>query len=256
MNLPYKKIGYGTEILLAFHGIGQDFAAFEGFAITFQERYTTLLFDLPFHGENQAHPLNTCFNTSDLVSSIDTVLEQENIDRFSLIGFSMGGRFALSAANSFAHRIIQLILIAPDGIEEHPLFTFATRWSFNRFIFKKVILHPTLLQQATKVLVFLHLLNPSVQRFSLAMLNTPSKKKQILASWIAFRALKHEKTLIEKLNHYPIEIRIFIGRFDKLLPLKKVTHFHQQLTSSQLILLDSGHTRMIEHTKNYFLHKK
>ncbi len=256
MNLPYKKIGHGTEILLAFHGIGQDFSAFKDFAITFRERYTTLLFDLPFHGENQHYTLGSWIKHEQLAQCLENVFLREGIDRFSVIGFSMGGRFALSAANSFAHRLIQLILIAPDGVEEHPLFTFATRWKFSRFLFKKVILHPNLMNKGSNLLVSLKVLNPSVQRFSLIMLDTPAKKRQILASWIAFRALKREKVLIEKLNQYAIKTSIFIGRFDKLLPLTKVKSFHQQLSHSRLILLDSGHTRMIEHTTNYFLCKK
>ncbi len=253
MNLPYIKIGHGTEILLAFHGIGQDFSAFEDFAITFQEQYTTLLFDLPFHGQNQCTPPDKSFSKEALALCIEAILKQEQIERFSLVGFSMGGRFALSIANSFAKRLNQLILIAPDGIKEHPLFLFATCCKVTRFFFKKVIFHPSLLAKGSSLLVRLKLLNPSIQRFSLSTLNTEAKKHQIFNAWVSFRELKYEKSLVRQLNDNAVEVSIYIGRFDKLLPLKKVKNLHNQLNNSLLTLLNSVHTRIIEQTTLYYL---
>ncbi|MDH4462105.1 MAG: hypothetical protein QE277_11815, partial [Flectobacillus sp.] len=80
---------------------------------------------------------------------------------------------------------------------------------------------------------------------------TEAKKHQIFNAWISFRKLKYEKSLIRQLNDNAVEVSIHIGRFDKLLPLKKVKSFHNQLNNSHLTLLSSGHTRMIENTKQH-----
>ena len=47
--------------------------------------------------------------------NIREFLRKENISRFDVAGFSMGGRFALATLEAFPEKIGNVFLIAPDG---------------------------------------------------------------------------------------------------------------------------------------------
>ena len=137
MNLHYQKIGNGKKILLSFHGMGQDFLCFQKFAQTFENQYTTYLFDLPYHGKSGGIDGNNYVENEVITKEIwkeylEKFLQESQIQTFSIIAFSMGGRFALATVEAFAERIEELILLAPDGITEDPKYVLATRYGFTR----------------------------------------------------------------------------------------------------------------------------
>ena len=137
LNLSYLKIGKSDRILLAFHGMGQDFSCFQKFAQTFENQYTTYLFDLPFHGKSE---INELIITKEIWKEyLSKFLQENQIKNFSIISFSMGGRFALATLEAFSDRIENAILLAPDGVTEDPFYYGAIRFSFTRNIFKKVL---------------------------------------------------------------------------------------------------------------------
>ena len=115
IQIPYTLLGSGPRILLAFHGIGQDGASC--FAPSLQSlgsHYTIYAFDLPFHGANGDAPFEVITKT-DWKECIQSFLSQNNVTRFDITGFSIGGRFALATLQAFPQNIDNAFLIAPDG---------------------------------------------------------------------------------------------------------------------------------------------
>jgi pimeloyl-ACP methyl ester carboxylesterase len=252
MNLHYQKLGTGPNILLAFHGIGQDgISCFKSFGNKLGEHYTIYAFDLFFHGKSENFPFQII--TKDLWAKLITnFLDQHNISKFDIAGFSMGGRFALATLEVFSSRIDNAFLIAPDGISEHPLYTLASRFTPTRLLFKWFMDHPDKFFRIVKVFQKLDLVNSSLVRFTKQVLNTPERRKTIYFSWVAFRDLRFRiPELYRKTQQNNVRILLFIGKFDKLLKADDVKKLSELIPAENYILLKSGHTQLVDQAASW-----
>lgn len=253
MKLHFQKIGNGQKILLAFHGIGQDFLCFKTFAETFADTYTTYCFDLPFHGKSQ-FPANEVTTKNAWKDFLSNFLEENQISNFSIIGFSMGGRFALATLEAFSTQIDKLILIAPDGISEHPLYQMATRFKLSRLIFKTLIFHHQYFLLVATLLAKLRLVPQKAIRFALKMLDSTEKQQQVYYSWLGFRELNFKMSYIAKLIlQEKIEVFIFVGKYDAILPPKQILPLSKKLSDVRLVILETGHTKLVEKSISYLI---
>ncbi|MBB6002178.1 alpha/beta fold hydrolase [Arcicella rosea] len=257
MKLYFQKIGNGQKILLAFHGIGQDFLCFQHFAETFGDVYTIYAFDLPFHGKSIVENANQLLTNQVLTKSIwkdflITFLTENQIKTFSVIGFSMGGRFALATVEAFPKQIESMTLVSPDGISEHLIYSFATRFRLTRKVFKYVLFQEEKLLSFTKFFAKMHIVPESSIRFAHRMLDTQTKKKQVFQSWTGFRFLKFNiRKLAQLINDEKIKVNIFTGKYDTILPSEKVLPLATKLPNAHLITLEAGHTKILEKVIEY-----
>jgi len=251
MVLNYHKIGNGAKILLAFHGIGQDFSCFMHFAEVFSERYTTYLFDLPFHGKHIHQDLFVV--TKQLwKDSLVQFLEKENIQEFDVIGFSIGGRFALATFEAFAARINHVLLLAPDGIKVNPLYRLATGSKVGRWGFRRVIAHQPTFMKIGNSLQKLGIVSKSTVRMADFMLGTPLKQKQIFHAWIGFKELQFDiPKLIQLARQFQTNFSFFVGRYDQLLPPQQILPLSKYVPKQQTVLLDTGHTKLVDKVVTY-----
>lgn len=250
MNLHYQKIGKSDKILLAFHGMGQDFSCFQKFAQTFDNQYTTYLFDLPFHGKSR---LNETTITKEIWKEyIDKFLQENQIQKFSIISFSMGGRFALATIEAFSQKIENIYLLAPDGVTKNLFYAGATRFNFTRNIFIKMLENNHKFHGFADFLVRMGIVHESVLKFAKIMVDTPVKYEQLYKSWIGFRYLKFDiKKIAQLINNQGIIVKVFIGKHDKLLTINHVFPLTKRLKNAELIILEATHGRLVEKMTNY-----
>ncbi|GAA4468029.1 hypothetical protein GCM10023189_52640 [Nibrella saemangeumensis] len=247
-QLAYRQVGYGPAILLAFHGIGQDSGCFLPLADTIGQQFTIYSFDLFFHGASPG-PASEEFvlTKTDWTRIVSEFLKEKSISRFSVMGFSMGGKFALVIAEAFADRLDQLILLAPDGITISPWYKLATGTALGRALFRYFIDHMPLFSRAGRGLAALGLVDRSVLRFVQSTLSTVDQRERVYRSWVGFRKLKVKlDTLAHTLNHHAVRIRFFVGCFDRVLPVHFTKPLTRRLHTYELIMLKTGHHRLIE----------
>lgn len=248
--LPYHKFGHGPKVLLAFHGIGQDGqSCFAPFEKNLGHIYTIYAFDLFFHGQNvdnESFIHNEFVTKQDWKNCLDAFLAQHQITRFDIAGFSMGGRFALATLELYAPQIQKVILMAPDGITENPLYSFASRFPPARVIFRTLMQHPKPFLKTVDGLKNVGLIHRSLHRFTLAMLDTPEKRKRVFNSWTAFRNLRFDiSSLYQTAQKHHITIFLFAGEYDNLLKPTALTPL-ARLLGDRYILLPTGHTQLVE----------
>jgi pimeloyl-ACP methyl ester carboxylesterase len=262
LTLHYQKIGNSDKILLAFHGMGQDFSCFQNFAQTFENQYTTYLFDLPYHGKSGGINGNI-YQENEVITKgiwqefLGEFLQKNQIQNFSVIAFSMGGRFALASVEAFAERIEDLILLAPDGITEDPKYILATHYGFTRKIFKYVAQNNVKFHALADLLARTGIVHKSVVKFAKIMVDSPQKQEQLYRAWVGFHQLRFDiKKIAQLINNQEINVKIFIGKYDKLLPINKVFPLTKRLKKVELIELEATHGRLIEKTIIYLKNAK
>jgi pimeloyl-ACP methyl ester carboxylesterase len=252
MSLHYHRLGHGPKILLAFHGIGQTgLSCFQAFAGSLGNDYTIYAFDLFFHGQSQGIHGHDSFSEEDMVTKpvweklISTFLLEHTIERFDIVAFSMGGRFALATLEAFSQQIDKAFLIAPDGVSEHPVYTLASRFPPTRKLFHWALQNPDTLIKSAGLFEKLGLIHNSLIRFTQYMLADPKRQETIYRSWLAFRMLKFDiPAVYQKLEG--TKIYLFVGKYDKLLKAKDVKKLSVLLPKGQYHVLSAGHAHLVD----------
>src|SRR5687767_8509330 len=107
-RLHYRKLGNGPKVLLAFHGFGQDISFFSPVAEALVNEFTIYAFDLFFHGKSWLEKEHAPLSKALLADLMQRFLAKEKVEKFSVTGFSMGGKFALSVLESFPEKVHSL----------------------------------------------------------------------------------------------------------------------------------------------------
>lgn len=251
--LGYQKAGKGSESILLFHGFGQDNTIFNSLINELGDRFTLYSFDLFFHGQSKwlldETPLSKIF-WKELLGQF---LIKNNIEKFSLIGFSLGGKFALACLEGYAARINSIILIAPDGIKTNFWYSLATYPLALRSLFKSMIIKPGRFLSFVKLARLLKLTDAGIIRFAKSQMDTEEKRKRVYYSWIVFRMLKFDMNdLAAIINTHKIQLTVIIGKFDKIITVKNVNRLLLLTRNHDLKVLEAGHNNLIEESKKVF----
>ncbi len=173
--LGYTKVGHGNQVLLAFHGFGQDHTAFDPIVGELEKRFTIYSFDLFFHGDSEWHG-NEPISKQEWATIISQFVNQENLSRFSLLGFSLGAKFALAALEAFEGAVESICFISPDGIKRNIWYNIATRFP-GRWFFQSLIKRPKRFHSILSLAQQLKLVDDSVIRFARSQMETEQQRR-------------------------------------------------------------------------------
>lgn len=249
-RLAYRKTGCGPATLVAFHGFGQSGYVFYPLSEAVGHRFTVLAIDLFFHGDSR-YVSSQLLTKTDWQRLIGAFLEMYRISRFSLMGFSLGGRFALTVAEAFAERLDQLMLIAPDGITRSGWYRLATTTNVGRWLFRYGLRHLSTFNQIGHALVRVGFLNRTAVRFAELSLSTSEQRTLVYTVWTQFRLISPNLNLVSKLlSQHPVHVRFFTGAFDRIVPGSYILPLTNRLPRYELTILKTGHNHLIELTAN------
>ena len=247
-RLAYRKVGHGPTIVIAFHGFGQSSQVFGPVNQLIGHQYTVVAIDLFLHG-------GSLYRAGNLLTKpywhrlMGAFLEVGRINRFSLMGFSLGGRFALATAEAFADRLDELILIAPDGITYSTWYQLATKTNVGQRLFGYGLRHLSTLNQLGHALVWLGILNRTIMRFAELSLSTTRQRALVYAVWTQFRLIDSNIAEVATLlNHHLVQVRFFLGAFDQIIPGAYMLPLTNKLQRYELTVLRAGHNHLIELT--------
>ena len=243
--LSYDVQGNGSRALLLFHGAGQDRSIFHQLPEALRSTYRLYAFDLFFHGESQWLTSNPV-TKKDWADLLQIFCDDEQINTWDVLGYSIGARFALATVEAFPERTRNCFLVAPDGISTSPWYSLATTTAFGRQIFKQCLKSPSLLPDSLAMGVKLGALDSEAARFIEHQLNTAGKRDRVYQMWTTFRRLRFRKsTLARELNGHHITVHAYLGTRDIMIRPGPVARFLKRLKSTHLELIDTNHRRIL-----------
>lgn len=101
--------------LLALHGWLDNSASFERVAPFLSQRYRVIALDLPGHGASAHLPPGLPYHYVDYVRAAIAAADGLGLDRFSLLGHSLGAGIASLAAAAVPSRVRELLLVEGLG---------------------------------------------------------------------------------------------------------------------------------------------
>lgn len=228
--------------------------------------YSIFSFDMPFHGKTEWNEgLN--FTIRDLESIINAC-DGLTGKKFTLMGYSMGGRIALTLYQQMPDRINGLILLASDGLIVNPWYKIATQTAPGNRIFRATMHNPAWFLYLLNTGDRFGLVNSSVSKFVRRQIDNPPMRKQIYETWTTLRHFKPQISLIKKLinkNHTPV--CLIFGKYDKIIRTSLGKSFIKNIEAHVILseiesghqLLTEGHSRTLKDILSYFFnrsHKK
>ena len=245
--LGYLQAGNGPEHLLLFHGFGQNHTAFNTLASELGEKFTLFCFDLFFHGQSQWPHDETPISKAYWKELLTSFLSEKGIGNFSVMGFSLGGKFALASLEAFPSRIMSVYLLASDGIKTNIWYSLATYPVALRWFFKSMILKPGRFQSIVNTARKLRLVDRGVGKFAESQMDTEEKRKRVYYSWVVFRQFKFDLEFIASLiNSHKVNLHVIVGRFDKIITAKNMVLLLKRVPHHHFQILETGHNGLIE----------
>ena len=251
-KLHYQVFGRGEHIVFAFHGYGQESSHINTLADALKPECTLYAFDLFFHGKSKLPkskwPLQKVF----LCTLIKQLLEEQNITRFSVMGFSMGGKFALTLIEGFPDQIDRVLLVAPDGIKTNFWYSMATYPGWLQGLFKRTVLRPVPFFKFVNLLDRYNVVDKGLLRFANWHMESTPKRLRIYKSWMGFSQLTFDiRKIVQLLNQNGTQVYLFLGEYDKVIPQHSLQVFIKALQHCELVLLKTGHTFLLHDVANY-----
>jgi pimeloyl-ACP methyl ester carboxylesterase len=246
-KIHYLLIGKGKELVVCFHGFEEKAKSFLVLEALTSSRYTLIAIDLPSHGETiwlEEKPLTAPV----LIEILDMIPALTNC-KFSLLGFSMGGRVALSIYQYIPGRIPQLVLFAPDGLKMNFWYWLVTQTRAGNRLFKFTMKNPGWLFSFMRMLKTLGLINESVYKFSFQQMNQPKSRLRLYHIWTAMRLFKPDMWLIKKLIvKNQTSLKLIYGRHDRIIRWERGEKiFHSLKALCSIHVLNCGHQVLHEH---------
>ena len=247
-TISYYLFGKGSKVAICFHGYGEEATSFDFLEKFAGNQYMFFSIDLPFHGKTEWNEGLT-FTYEDLELIIKEILDQNDQhpetgnQKLSLIGFSLGGRIALSLYEALSKQVGRLILLAPDGLKINFWYWLATQTWFGNKLFYFTMNHPAWFFGFLKMLNKLKLVNASIFKFVNFYIGDKNIRQLLYQRWMALRKLKpHIKRIKTFIREKNTQVRMIYGLHDRIILSARGEKFRKGIEEQcTLTVIHSGH---------------
>ena len=107
---PSRAPGGPTPVVVLLHGLSAMCRIWDPLARALQERYRVIALDQRGHGDT-SWPQEPNYTTDDYVGDLEALVERWELERFALVGLSMGGMNAIAYAARHPDRVTHLSVV-------------------------------------------------------------------------------------------------------------------------------------------------
>lgn len=244
-SVHYRYGGSGSKMLFCLHGYGESANSFDFLETHLGKEFTIIAIDLPYHGATQWKE-GLDFSVQDLTHIVRTILTARGSTAdagFTLMGFSMGGRAALSLLQAIPQQVQRLVLLAPDGLKVNKWYWLATQTSIGNSLFKFTMYYPGwfffILNTGNK----LKLINQSVYKFTRHYIHDGAIRKELYNRWTCMRHITPDlQKCKDNIHQYKIPVKIMYGRFDRIILPQPGERFRKGIEKwCTIVMMHAGH---------------
>lgn len=230
----YKYVEAGTgQPLVLLHGLFGALSNFEAVLDHFNQHFRVVIPMLPIY---ELPMLKT--SAASIAKHIEGFVDELGLEKFHILGNSLGGHVALIYTRDHLDRILSMTLTASSGLYENAFGNSFPRREDKTFIREKVAVTFFDPKHATEALV----------DECFEAVNSREKVLRILA--IAKSAIRHN--MAKDLPNMTIPVCLIWGKNDVITPPEVAEDFHKALPDSNLFWIDEcGHAPMMEHPQAF-----
>lgn len=227
--MNYKVEGSG-ETLVFIHGLSDSLLYWEFLSSNLRKDYQIIRFDLRGHGESEVGSDEITMDT--YVNDLYNLLNELNIDKANLIGFSLGGAIALDFTIKHPGRVSSLVLMSSFAKADTHLknilsqFRSALENSFEEFydLILPMVLCPDVIEENSQ---------------ELEILKELSSKTANLDALIEAVDVCLDFDVENKLSEINKPALILAGKYDEIATLDIQKNLNENIDDSKLIVFDN-----------------
>lgn len=242
--VSYYRFGHGPKPVLCFHGYGENAQSFAFLEESMGNDYCFHAIDLPFHGQT-IWKQGLDFTVNDLQQIISLFPDQWKAANSKpvLLGFSLGGRVALSLYQAQPESVRKLVLLAPDGLVMNPWYWLSTQTMIGNRLFHFTMKHPGWFFGLLKGLNKTGRVNASVFKFVNSYIGNPDARILLYQRWTVLRKLKPGLSLIRSfIRKYKTPVDLLYGQHDRIIVPARGEKFRKGIEEYCTIkIVPSGH---------------
>ncbi len=254
VDFYYRKHGKGIKNIICFHGFGEDHKVFDSMIAQILQaeiNVTCYAIDIYYHGESNRE--NEPLSKLQWKQAFHRFLDQEKIKKFSLIGFSLGGRFSLATMMAFPKAIESVFLIAPDGVFQSVWYKIATSFPGNS-LFKYFMNTPKTFDRFVTLSKKTGLVSRSLTRFVETSLRETHQRQRVYQTWTYFSPLQPKLSSVTRcINQHNIPTHVVLGIHDNIIPPKKILTKLKPIRHLQTEVVNAKHHQMIKESTPYII---
>lgn len=244
LNIYYEVQGNpeSQETLLFLNGLTQSTVSWLFVLPYFKETHKIILIDFIFQGQSDKAEHWRDFDQH--ANDVKHVLQQEKINKATIIGLSYGSMVAQNFAVNHPNFVNKLILISTFAHKTPYYEAIELSWwralEFGGYNLMLDIMLPSVLSEE----YFSHPIIP-IQMMKEARLDAQQNKQAIFNLMQATKERKDYRTNLEKITAPTLIIQ---GEKDLLLPVHLANEVHKHIKDSNLkVIANAGHTLNLEH---------
>ena len=244
-KLSYIKYGNGDEVMILFHGYGQDSSVFEKMATHLGDKYTFYAIDIFYHGESEWHSKEKLEHDFWLKLFL-RFIEKNDLKTFSVFGYSLGAKFAMLTYAVMPSRIQQIYLVAPDGFSYSFWYNVLTKNELSLFVFKLMLDNWNFFKKIVFAANKIKLISNPLFRFVCYNLDTSEKRKKLYDVWATFRFINlpiNDLSMLIRKRYTPLTV--FLGKKDEIIDAKSVQNFLDKSKRYHLLSIETNHNQIL-----------
>ena len=256
-SLAYKSLGDGKEVFLIFHGFGQDHSDLLPFSKIIKPEQRFLFIDIFYHGKSQWKSHENPLTKSVWAETLKSLFKKEEISKFHLIGYSMGGKFSLLTYELFPENVQSMILLAPDGIKTGVFYSISSYPAYFHALFKQIVFKPRRFFSVVNGLSQIGLVESSISKFVQTQMEYRSQRAQVYFTWKTFGGIQLRLgQIIRNARKLKTPILLFTGKYDKMVTANNLERFSSKIPHLKSHILPVGHGGLIQATVEYLNQEK
>jgi pimeloyl-ACP methyl ester carboxylesterase len=237
----FRVSGEGPLVLLACHGFSQGPDYFDPLAAPLRGVAQVWALALPAHGQTSWPGERPC-RPQHLQSLLQAIRSRTNDAPIAVIGFSMGGRYAMVLGQTAAAGLHSLHLAAPEGLSPNWPQIISTDTSWGRYLIRCQIDRPGFITTPVRWLERSGLLSRKMADFARANIANRDLRVQLRESWIAMSGLKPDHAMLaSQAAEQRLPVHLYAGRRDPLISLDNARKLSERIPGGTLHVLDKGH---------------
>lgn len=234
--------------MLCFHGYGMHGKQFISLEPALGQQYTFYGFDLFFHKETKLkdQSLHTIkhnrITKKQLAELIEEFCQYESIDRFSVIGYSMGSHYATVVVEELGNRVDEYIVAAPSSLNPGLLIRFFSKYKAGNKLLEKLSLSEKALIRLLNFTKWLRLIDETGRNILYKEIDTPELRFNFYACFTYLRLLEtNEPQLMKTLTENNIRSIFIFGNRDIMYPPSIGKAFFTRFKQAEIIILEADH---------------
>jgi pimeloyl-ACP methyl ester carboxylesterase len=236
----YRVMGQGPLLTVCFHGFGESADHFAHLSERLPD-HTLVAIDMPFHGKTEWNEPDrlTVPELVRIVSECPPLAGRA----FGVMGYSMGGKMALSLVQSYPAPVTHLCLIAADGLRFDPWHWFCTRTLLGKRLLERMVEDPSRVLAMLRLFERAGWVNPSSYKFVTYHLKDPVLRRMVHGTWISLRDFTPDTDeVLRQVRSHAIPVCMVYGHYDRLAPRKQGEKFYNNLgDQGWMKTVESGH---------------